>query len=263
MKNNHLWVWGYVLPEVPGKMMFVNQETYCSLETGASYLHADNVVYMDSTTSVENLNDNLFQHVAAFKQVVCGLDHADYVGAAEAVSRFSLTHPNVVGAMLDDFLEEHGPSRNMTPILLREIYRALKSQNPDLKLFIVRYSRHNQEVLLPYLEYFDVINFWVWVSTDHYWRYQYSDQIWELGHKFNKEIMQGVFVHNYGESWDEPIPMEMLKLQMGQIGGNFRNGSLSSIVVLQNGWFCRENHREQLQYIKDYFEWMLGTATRR
>ena len=26
--NNRLWVWGYVLQEVPGIMPFVNQETY-------------------------------------------------------------------------------------------------------------------------------------------------------------------------------------------------------------------------------------------
>ena len=261
MKSGKLWCWGYVLPKVPGPMMFVNQETYCSLETGADYIHAGGVVFMNSTTSVRDLNDDLFRHVGRFEQVVCGLDHADYVAAAKAVSRFSLTHPNVTGAMLDDFLEEHGPSKNMTVDQLKAIRDALKSENPKLKLYVVRYSRQDQEVLLPYLDHIDAINFWVWVSTDHYWRYQYEDQIWMLKHRFGKEVMQGVFLHNYGESWDEPIPMDMLKLQLKKIGTVYRRGEIDSIIVLQNGWFCRDNHMEQLQYVRNYFEWLIGTTT--
>ena len=38
--NNKLWVWGYVPDKVPGMMPFVNQETWCSLETAGSYLRA-------------------------------------------------------------------------------------------------------------------------------------------------------------------------------------------------------------------------------
>jgi len=231
MKSGKLWCWGYVLPKVPGPMMFVNQETYCSLETGADYIHAGGVVFMNSTTSVRDLNDDLFRHVGRFGQVVCGLDHADYVAAAKAVSRFSLTHPNVTGAMLDDFLEEHGPSKNMTVDQLKAVRDALRSENPKLKLYVVRYSRQDQEVLLPYLDHIDAINFWVWVSTDHYWRYQYEDQIW------------------------------MLKLQLKKIGTVYRRGGIDSIIVLQNGWFCRDNHMEQLQYVRNYFEWLIGTTT--
>lgn len=261
MDNNKLWCWGYVLPKVPGPMMFVNQETYCSLETGADYLHAENLVFMDSTTSVKNLSEELFQHVVRFKQIVCGLDHTDYVAAAKAISHFSLTHPNVTGAILDDFLEEHAPSKCMTVEQLKAIYEALKSENSKLKLYVVRYSRQDQKVILPYLDYIDVINFWVWVSTDHYWRYQYEDHIWMLKNQFKKEVMQGIFLHNYGENWDDPIPMDMLKLQLNKVGMAYRRGDIGSIVVLQNGWFCRENHMEQLQYVKNYFEWLTGTTT--
>ena len=57
MKNNQIWVWGYVLETVPGPMMFVNGQTACSLETAADYLGADNVIYMDSCTNRANLDD--------------------------------------------------------------------------------------------------------------------------------------------------------------------------------------------------------------
>ena len=260
--NNKLWVWGYVPDKVPGMMPFVNQETWCSLETAGSYLRADNAVYMNSTSDMNSLNDTLFACMKDFKQVVCGLQHGKYAETAEAVSRFSLTHPNVTGAIIDDFRDSVGPSANMSVAELKKVYEALKSENPALKLYLVRYSRQDQKELIPYLDYFDVINFWVWVSTDHYWRSLYHYDIEEI-HKLGKPVMQGTFMHNYGEDWDQPIPMDMLRLQCPKIADEIRTGMVDDWIILQNGWFCRENHREQVQWLKNYLEWFCGTWTRR
>lgn len=260
--NNRLWVWGYVLQEAPGIMPFVNQETYCSLETAGTYLRADNAVYMNSTSDADSLNDALFSHMTRFRQVVCGLQHGRYAETAEAVSRFSLTHPNVIGAIIDDFRDSVGPSANMSVAELREVHAALKSRNPALKLYLVRYSRQDQKELIPYLDYFDVLNFWVWVSTDHYWRSLYHYDI-EAIRSLGKPVMQGTFLHNYGEDWDQAIPMEMLQLQCAKISAEIRSGTVDDWIILQNGWFCRENHRKQVQWLKDYMEWFRGTWTRR
>lgn len=263
MSNNNLWLWGYVLPKVPSNMMFISNKTYCSLETGANYLGAENVVFMDSTTSLDNLNDSLYQYTTPFKQVLCGLQHGRYAEAAEAVSEFSLTHPNVTGAIIDDFREEHGPSKDMGPQDLKQVQDALKSKNPALKLYIVRYSRHDQRELLPFKDYFDGINFWVWVSTDHYWRYQYANDLFNMKKMYGKPILQGTFIHNYGEDFEEPIPMPMLELQARKISDQFKAGMIDGWCILQNGWFDRPSHREQLQWLKNYLEWFYGTWTRR
>lgn len=261
--NNNLWVWGYVLDQIPGSMPFVNMETHCSLETAADYLNADNAVFMNSTTDRNSLNDTLFAHMKGFRQVVCGLQHGKYAETAEMVSRFSKTHPNVTGAIIDDFRDSVGPSAKMSVEDLKRVYEALKSENPELKLYLVRYSRQDQKELIPYLDYFDVINFWVWVSTDHYWRSQYHYDIEAIRSVCDKPILQGTFLHNYGEDWDAPIPMDMLKLQCPKIADELRAGTVSDWIVLQNGWFCRENHREQIQWLKAYLDWFRGTWTRR
>lgn len=256
-----LWIWGYVLEHVPGPMMFVDRPTYCSLETAADYLQADHVVYMDSTTHLLNLDDRLYRHVTRCRQVVCGLEHGNYAKAAAAVSEFSLTHPNVAGAIIDDFREVHGPSRDMTPDDLRAVRGALKSRNPSLQLYLVRYSHQNQEELLPFADAFDVINFWVWVSTDHYWRYQYGNDILNLKNTFGKPILQGMFMHNYGEDWDEPMPQPMLELQCRKISDQLQAGHIDGWCILQNGWFCRHSHRQQVQWLKNYLDWFYGTTT--
>jgi hypothetical protein len=260
-KNNNLWIWGYVLPQVPGKMLYVNPDTHCSIETAANYVNADNVIFMDSTTSVENLNENYFSHVKDLKQVICGLDHHCYAKCAEAVSKFSLTHPTITGAIIDDFRATTAPSKNMTVPELKEVYEALKSKNPNLKLWVVRYSHQDFHGIDAYLDYIDGINYWVWVSSDHYWMARYQEDLWVLVEQLKKPILQGIFLHDYGYS-NGPQPMQQLKLQLPLIGSALRTKILDGAILLQNGWFSQEDHREVVQYTKEYFDWFYGTITK-
>ena len=100
--GNKLWVWGYVMDKIPGFVPFVNEPTSCSLETACRYLGADNAVFMNSMHDIDALDDGLFSHLRDRKNVVCALTHGKYAESAERISAFSLTHPNVCGAVLDD-----------------------------------------------------------------------------------------------------------------------------------------------------------------
>lgn len=216
MKNNRLWVWGYVLKQVPGNVDFVPRPGWCSLETGARYLGADNVVFMDSCSGISRLDDEYFQYVASFKQVVCGLQHGKYLESAKAVSEFSLTHPNVTGAIIDDFLDYlgdyyEGPSAKMTPEQLKDIRDALRSKNPSLKLYVVRYTRQDPAEMIPYLPYFDVLNLWVWKGSECFWQNEYVDVLARIRRMYpGKEILQGLFCHEYGkdDDWQTPVSPE-------------------------------------------------------
>ena len=84
--NNNLWVWGYVLDKIPDNVLFTDRRSFCSLETAAEYLGADNVVFMNSAADRNALNDGLFQHLSKCKRVVCGLQHGAYVETARMVS---------------------------------------------------------------------------------------------------------------------------------------------------------------------------------
>ncbi len=264
--NNNLWVWGYVLPEVPGPMLWVyRHNTYCSLETGAQYLGADNVVFMDSCTSRSNLNETLFSHVSGAKQVLCGLEHDHYAECAKMVSEFSLTHPQITGALIDDFRDPPGPSGKMTVADLKEVYEALKSANPKLKLYLVRYHmRQNYDELIPFQDYFDGLNVWCWNSTDHFWKAMHKYDLLDCQTKLpGKEILQGQFIHDFGTDYALPMPLDQVKLQCEKIGDRFREGMVDGWVILQNGYFGCNDHREQMQYLKNHLDWFYGTFTRR
>ncbi len=269
MKNN-LWVWGCVLDTVPGNIQFAPGQHYCSLETAADFIGADNVVLTNTVdNAADSLNERIFAPLAG-KSVVCILQHSDYRGSAEAISRFSQTHPNITGAMIDDFLDYRGnyyrgPSAGMKPEELKAIREALKKYNPDLKLYVVRYSRENMDELIPYLDYFDVLSFWCWVSTRDFWEAHYSDTVAELQTKYDKPIIQGIFLHHYGIDATDftPMSLDLLKLQCRRVAEELRPGHIDGVCVLSNGWFDRDSHREQVQFVRDYFAWVFGTWTRR
>ncbi len=258
--DNNIWIWGYRLNgEVPGMVGFVNRPTRCSLETATAYMGADNAVFMDSTSDRNRLCDEWFAPMAGCRRVVCGLQHGFEAETAARVSEFSLSHPNVAGALIDDFLDEVGPSKDMTPAQLREIHTALKRANPALKLYVVRYSRQNMDDILEFLPWIDGISFWCWVSTEHYWCSQYHQDLVTMRRKYGKEVLQGIFVHDYG-STNGPQPMEMLQLQTPLVCQELLDGWIDGIVLLQNGWFDARDHSSQILYLKNYLDWFRGTG---
>lgn len=258
------WVWGYVLDTIPGKCPYVGTSS-CSLETAADYFGAANVVFMNPTHDLDALNDQLFAPIADRGEVLVGLTHGRYAEAAKKVSEFSLTHPNVTGAVIDDYRDPYGPSAHITAEETKEIRDALRSANPALKLWVVYYSRYDLDDLLPMAPYIDGINYWCWVSTEHYWRYQYPLDLLKMGNlkALNKPVLQGLFLHDYGDSGNAQ-PMELLKLQTEKITRSIGTSStcdVKGMVILQNGWLDKPDHREQTVWLHDYLDWFHRTGT--
>ena len=261
-----LFVWGYMLDNVPGPVPFVDGVTHCSLETAADYLEAGSVVYLNSNHSLDFPTAQHLERLGKFDGVVCALlnDQGKMRESAAKVGRLSLEHKNIKGAIIDDFLDWHGPTAKMTPGDLKAVAAALKQDNPELKLYVVRYTWQDQKDLLPYLEHIDVINLWVWVSTEHFWRSEYEPELDRIKQLTGKPVVQGLFLHNYGETHnngDQPIPLDLLQLQCKKIFPKVRSSSLEGCVVLQNGWFDRDSHREHVQWLRSYLEWFHGTTT--
>jgi hypothetical protein len=50
-------------------------------------------------------------------------------------------------------------------------------------------------------------------------------------------------------------------LQFQKAADLLRTGKTAGFVVLQNGWFDHESHRPQVQWIKQYLDWLSGTET--
>lgn len=270
MHNTNYWIWGYTMKKVPEKLPYMPEETYCSLETAANYFGAERVIYMNSSHSMDNYDDEQFKYIENIKEVIIAVtsDNRTIKEAAKRASEFSARHPNITGVVIDDFMDTPvGPASGFSVEDVKEIYENVKSANPDLKLWVVRYSRHPIEQIEPFLDYIDGIIWWVWVDTEHYWRYQYQLDLKKLG-AYNKPVLQGVYLNNYGESYNKPVKLDMLKIIMPRVANAMKNNQdfygvadVQGCVLLQNGWMGVESHREQVQWLKNFVDFHRGTTT--
>jgi hypothetical protein len=247
------WTWGYVIPgKPPGEVPFVGKST-CSLEAGAALVGTPNVVFMNSNHNRNTLTPEHLDRLAASKQVICALQHGQYADTARKVSALSKDRRQIVGGLIDDFRERTGPSKAITPEETKTIYQALKSENPALRLYLVRYTWQDQKELVPFLPYFDCINLWVWVADEKPWRETIDAEIDRIKALTHKPILLGLFIHDYGGT-GKAVPMNVLELQCKKAVELTEQGKIEGFVLLQSGWFEHDDHRPQVQWIKSYLD---------
>lgn len=273
-----VWSWGYIIHgKIPGQVPFVFEgESGCSLETAAEYFGIPNVVLMNGTTETgkwgEGWTEEDLQRLKGCKRVLCVLHLRDPRGAAKAaanISALSKKYPNVFGAMIDDFF----PIETKLPVeTLKDAYTALKSQNPALKLYVVRYTHSKDEELIPYLPYFDVASLWVWRADKNIWRAGIDERIERFKQATRKPLVIGLYLHDFGApppdktprtryNWTKPVPMDILEAQFVKTAELLRQGKIEGIIVPQNGWLDHESHRAQIQWTKQYLDWLFQTQT--
>ena len=142
---------------------------------------------------------------------------------------------------------------------MKAVYTLLKSQNPALKLYVVRYTQENQQDLVPYLPYIDAINLWVWVAKKEEWD-KMDAQVEQIAKLTKKPIVLGLYLHDYGRT-GKPVPMDILEAQFVKSAELMRAGKTEGFIILQNGWLDHETHRAQIQWTKQYMDWLTGTQT--
>jgi hypothetical protein len=105
------------------------------------------------------------------------------------------------------------------------------------------------------------MSIWCWRSTDYFWDALYEDEIRLLRENYpDKDLIQGQFIHAYG---DGPFaqPMPQLIKQCSKITKQLDSKQINGWCALQTGWFCRQDHREQVEYVKNFWDWYRGTRT--
>jgi len=165
---------------------------------------------------------------------------------AELVSQLSLKYPNITGAFHDDML---GLVRRegITPQQYAEIYAAVKSANPKLKLWVVVYTH---ELSAPewadFAPYMDVVNLWIWKSEDIPTQ---DEEIMRCRKLFpDKPIIMGAYLRDY--TLRAPVPLERVQRQWESIARNIEAGRLAGYSILSANLI--DGHLEQALWIRDF-----------
>jgi hypothetical protein len=205
------------------------------------------------------------QHMAWLEEVTCdiakwkykdsaggGSDH--WVDAApesvraeaELVSRLSLKYPNITGAFHDDML---GLVRreNVSAEQYAEIYQAVKSANPALKLWVVVYT-HELEASewADFSEFVDIANLWIWKSEEVG---KQDEEIARCREVFpGKPLIMGCYLRDY--TLRAPVPMDRVRAQWESVLRNVQAGSLDGFSILSGNLI--DGQLAQAAWIRDF-----------
>lgn len=204
------------------------------------------------------------QHMAWLDEVTCdiakwrykdtekgGTDHwvdsspETVCGEAALVSRLSLQYPNITGAFHDDML---GLIRRegMTAEQYAQVYEAVKSANPALKLWIVVYTHElGAEEWAEFEAFMDVLNLWIWKSED---LFSQDASIARAKERFpDKPLVLGCYLRDY--TLRAPVPMDRLQAQWESLLRQIEAGLVDGYSVLSANLI--DGHLEQANWIRD------------
>lgn len=164
---------------------------------------------------------------------------------ADNVSRLSLKYTNITGAFHDDMWglvrrEGYGPDK------YGEIYRAVKANNPKLKLWVVVYTSELKQNWAPFAPYIDVVNLWEGSSRN---LTDLENNIARCRDVFpGKPINMGCYMRDYGLR--EPVAMNLLKHQWECVARGVDNGALAGYSILAT--VLIDGQQEQARWIRDF-----------
>jgi hypothetical protein len=240
--NNQVWVWGGPTRQWGGTM-----DEDC-LARGAAYFGARNVLHVYGQH-----NDRTMSLLKPFDRVICQIGancrnpeavQEDTVKEAEQISALSLRHPNIVGAIIDDF--DTGKEA-FAPEKMRALREALRSRNPSLKTHVVTYTHRPHEGYDDILPHIDTVTTWVWKQKD---LVHVEESLHTIRGEFpGKPVYMGVFLHDYGET-DEAMPIERLQFQLDKIRGFLADDLLQGTIILGVREIAK--HPEQAEFVRGY-----------
>jgi hypothetical protein len=157
-----------------------------------------------------------------------------------------LTHPNIVGGFHDDLL---GLIRKqgITPEQYSTVSRALKTANPNLKLWAVVYTTElDNKHWAGFKRYIDVVNLWDENAKNLKNLDRNVDRC--RGVFPGKPIVLGFYLRDYATLG--PMPLDALKLQWGKVLDYVRNGTITGYSILAACYI--DGQQEQARWVRDF-----------
>ena len=171
----------------------------------------------------------------------------DNCGDLDEVLRIAALHPNVIGAVMDDFF--HNPRRLVifTPEKLRGIRERLhKELERKLEFWTVYYDREMHLDVAPLLAEFDVITFWTWKSEDLPKARENFERL--IAMTPGKRHLNGCYMYDYGNN--RPMGLSDMKKQAALYEELLLSGRSDGLVLCSN--CCADVGLETVPWTRDW-----------
>ncbi len=163
---------------------------------------------------------------------ILGDTHSGNDAYLEEVLRIAKKHPNVVGAILDDFICSPGRSEIYTPEKLKEYREKLHTElDRPLDLRVVLYEYELDKPVKAHLDECDVITFWTWYAANLTQLEANYEKLREIVGP-NKPILMGCYMWDYGGAL--PMPLDLMEYQLEVYRKWLHEGKIDGIIFCSN-----------------------------
>jgi len=254
------WIWeGHGMdPGVYPSIFGVGEGAeYFGLEKAVLMFHPNNELLMKKVSSLKEVICDIskwkFRNIVDVEGVsVTAVEHwidgsaVAVCREAKNVSDLSSKYSNITGAFHDDMrglVKRFG----CKPEDYKQIYDSLHSINPKLKLWSCVYTHElSPDEWIGFIPYMDIINLWVWKAEDLPKLDEYLKKCCEIFP--SKPINMGIYLRDY--PMKSPVPMHLLKLQMGKILKYIQNSKIQGYTIL--GACLIDGQIEQANWVRDF-----------
>lgn len=248
-----LWNWGHL---EGSHNQVCNMECHMSPEQFAEEYGIRNSFIVSYGGNIQPPYHNLAKRMSSLKQMkwsILGdastpLPEAE-LGHTEDVIEIAKATENITGGVVDDFFSPQRIER-FTPNVLAKIKRTL-NQNA-LDFWCVLYKHEMDERILPYLECFDGISFWIWECKDIANVEEYLEKLFSLAK--GKKVMLGVYLWDYSPADTRSMDEALFRKQLSLYFDLLEKGTIEGIIFCSNtiGDAGLDTCRILKEYIAEY-----------
>ena len=236
--RDKLWIWG----QTPGthhgaldnmwKLPGVNRMTPAE---GCYYLGIPNCCRVGMLGEPKPPWDQEAMPLESLDKVVwsiLGDTHSGNDEYLDEVLRMAKLHPNVTGAVMDDFICSPERSAIYTPERVAGFRERLHTEvDRPLDLWVVLYEYELDKPVKPWLDEVDAVTFWTW----------YGEKLEELEENYQrlraivgeeKSLIMGLYMWDYGNACE--LTDERMQLQLDTYHRWLHEGKIDGVIVCSN-----------------------------
>lgn len=235
--RDRFWIWGHPVGchdtgyGIEGKH---SRMTTCE---SAYYLGARNALMVcygeefkppfdQEAMAIDCLNQTIWSVVGASNSP----NNVESMGNLDEILRIAKQHPNIKGAIFDDFFFEDR-KKDYTPEILKTVGERLHgAPSGRLDMWVVVYHHLLDLVSSEHLEQFDGVTFWTWFANDLEQFDENFRKVKEIAK--GKRMMLGCYLYDYGNL--KEMDPKLMQLQLDRCARAVREGEAEGVILLSN-----------------------------
>lgn len=235
--RDRFWIWGHPAGSHDNEWGMTGMHSRMTPAEGAYYLGVRNALMICYRNKPQPPFDQETMALDPLREVIWSVvgdsassNNTETLGYLDEIVRIAKDHPNIKGAIFDDFFCA-GRENFYTPPVLNKMRNVLhNAPGGKLDMWAVVYDYQLDTDIQKHVDEFDGITFWTWKQEDLQNFQQNLEKIRRIAN--GKKLLLGCYLYDYGAARE--MSVENMALQLEWYAEAVRSGKADGVILLSN-----------------------------